>query len=93
MANTDTLSFVAAGGIWYGMIAEEIKLTLVGLRWAHLALGDVVGVNSLYLYGRFGSYYDERREEGRTGMVTATEVDWLRGRIRLSVSVLPNLFD
>jgi len=91
-ANTDTLNFVAAGGLWYGMIAEEIKLTLVGLRWAHLALGDVVGINSLYLYGRAGSYYDERREEGRTGMVTAIETDWMRGRIRLSVSVLPNLF-
>ena len=88
LPNTDTTDVIRRTGIWFSMIPEEVKLTLSGLRWAHLALGDVVGIQTDYLYSRRYSYADDSLPAGITGMVTAIEVDWLRGQVRLTVATM-----
>ncbi len=87
--NATTITHVGNAQIWYTHIPESLSLTLAGLRFAHLALGDVVEVQSEYLYGRYESYSPDSGGGGQRGMIIDHETDWLQGQVRLTIAIIP----
>lgn len=91
---------------WYHRIPDEMRLTLKGWKFAELVPGDVVTLQSDYIYNMVNGSQLERVESSTTGfgfvgkvkrthqdtqyMVTGVDVDWSGFTTSVQLSTLPN---
>ena len=83
---------------WYTRIPDQLSLTLKGWRYAELCPGDVVSIESNYLYDMingfdFISYTEggmDRHHRGTQYMVTGVDVNWSGFSVSVQLSTFPN---
>ena len=89
---------------WYHRIPDEMRLTLKGWKFAELVPGDVVTLQSDYIYNMVNGFRLERVESSGVGfvgkvkrthqdtqyMVTGVDVDWNGFTTSVQLSTLPN---
>ena len=89
---------------WYLRVPDEMRLTLKGWKFAELVPGDVVTLQSDYIYNMINGFRLERVESSGVGfvgkvkrthqdtqyMVTGVDVDWDGFTTSVQLSTLPN---
>lgn len=85
-------------GPWYHRIPDQMSLTLKGWRFAELVPGDVVTLESDYIYDMvngpdlvFGASDMNRTHAGTQYLVTGVDVDWNSFTTSVQLSTPPNV--
>tara|TARA_Y100000361_G_scaffold136091_1_gene136491 strand:- start:56 stop:1672 length:1617 start_codon:yes stop_codon:yes gene_type:complete len=83
---------------WYTRIPDELRLTLKGWRYAELVPGDVVSIESNYLYDMTNGLDIisiteggiDRHHRGTQYLVTGVDVNWSSFSVSVQLSTFPN---